>query len=369
MRRIPTTNAKNGDILAQSIYDPKGRVLLKAGNRLTTYLLSKIREQNIHSLYIADAEDDVGSLKDVVSPLVRLEAVHSVREVYEKFIVKTTAEDILDMKNIQFKDSPIISRIMKAADLLIDEVFLNPNAMVEMVSIKSLDNYLYEHAVNVAVLSLLLGMDLHLKEEELNKLVLSALLMDIGMHFVEPAILHSTEALTPEQMEAVKAHPATSHEYLTKKTQLSTAVKHLILQHHERVNGSGYPNGIYGNDIHILARILAITDTYDALTSDRHHRTGYSPDEALEMIMGSAGRLFDFDMVNLFAKRVVAYPVGTYVRLSNNDQGEVVDVNNDIPLRPIVKILRHGSPENKNKEIDLAINLNITIASVIYQLE
>lgn len=369
MRRIPTHSARNGDILAQSIYDPKGRVLLKAGNKLTSYLLSKIKEHHINSLYIADSDDDVGSLKDVVSPLVRLEAVQSVRDIYEKFIAKTTAEDLMEMKRNQFRDSPIITRLMEAAEKLSDEVFLNPNAMVEMVSIKSLDNYLYEHAVNVAVLSLLLGMDLHLKEDDLGKLVLAALLMDIGSHFVDPAILNTPGPLTAEQMDAVKVHPATSHEYLTKKTSLPTAIRHLVLQHHERMDGSGYPNKTTGNEIHYLSRILAITDTYDALTSDRPHRPGYSPDEALEMIMGSAGRKFDFDMVNLFAKRVVAYPVGTYVRLSNNDQGEVVDINVDIPLRPIVKILKPGSPQNTEKEINLAKNLNITVAQVIYQLE
>ncbi len=369
MRRIPTRSARKGDILAQSIYDPKGRVLLKAGNRLTLYLISKIKEHQINSIYIADSDDDVGSLKDVVSPLVRLEAVQSVRSIYEKFIVKTTAEDIKEMKRNQFRESPIITRLMAAAEKLSDEVFLNPNAMVEMVSIKSMENYLYEHAVNVAVLSLLLGMDLHLKEDELGKLVLAALLMDIGSHFLPPDILNTPGPLTAEQMEIVKQHPTTSHEYLTKKTQMPAAVRHLILQHHERMDGSGYPNSTAGVDIHPLARILAITDTYDALTSDRPHRPGFSPNEALEMIMGSAGRQFDFDMVNLFAKRVVAYPVGTYVRLSNNDQGEVIDMNNDIPLRPVVRILKPGSPRNREQEINLVKNLNITVKQVIYQLE
>lgn len=369
MRRIPIASARNGDILAQSVFDPKGRVLLKAGNHLTVYLLAKIKEHNIQSLYIADSEDDVGSLKDVVSPLVRLEAVNSVREIYSKFIIKTTAEDIAELKRNQFRDSPIITKLMAAAEKLCDEVFLNPSAMVEMVSIKSLDNYLYEHAVNVAVLSLLLGLDLHLKEDDLGKLVLAALLMDIGSHFIDSDILNTPGPLTAEQMEAVKKHPATSHEYLSKKTQLPASVRHLILQHHERMDGSGYPHGAIGNEIHQLSRILAITDTYDALTSDRPHRPGYSPDEALEMIMGSAGRLFDFEMVNLFAKRVVAYPVGTYVRLSNNDQGEVIDFNCDIPLRPVIRILKAGSPNNHEKEINLAKNLNVTVSQVIYQLE
>lgn len=368
MRRIPLSSARKGDILAQSVYDPRGRVLLKAGNRLTVYLISKIKEHQIHSLYIADSDDDVGSLKDVVSPLVRLEAVHSVRQIYDNFLTKTTADDIMEMKRHQFRDSPIISKLMQSAEKLSDEVFLNSNAMVEMVSIKSLDNYLYEHAVNVAVLSMLLGMDLHLKEEELGKLVLAALLMDIGSHFVDTDILNTPGPLTPEQMSEVQKHPATSHEYLTKKTQLPASVRHLILQHHERMDGSGYPSGTKGNDIHPLARILAIADTYDALTSDRPHRPGYSPNEALEMIMGSAGRQFDFTMVNLFAKRVVAYPVGTYVRLSNGDQGQVMDMNVDIPLRPVVKILKHA-PGNTEKEINLAKNLNITVTEVIYQLD
>lgn len=368
MRRIPLKNVQKGDILAQSIYDQKGRILLKAGNRLSEGLCSKAYDHNIRSIYVADDEDDVGSLKDVISPLVRIEAVESVRSIYEKFITKTTTKDITEGRAIRFDENPHIVKMMKAAEKLTDEVFLNPKAMVEMVSIKSFDNYLYEHSVNVAVLSLLLGMDLNLKEDALGNLVLAALLMDIGNDFINTDVLHKEGELTPEEFEIIKEHPLKSNEYLDRKTDISMTIRHIIMQHHERIDGSGYPNGVKGDEIHDLAKILAITDSYDALTSDRPWRDAHSPDEALELIMGSAGRLYDFKYVNLFAKRVVAYPIGTYVLLSNGDQAMITDINPDVPLRPIVKILKHAGEDNY-EEIDLCTNLNTTIEKVIYQIE
>jgi len=368
MRRVPLKSVNNGDILAQSIYDHRGRILLKAGNRLNENRCKKAYDHNVRSVYIADDDDDIGSLKDVVSPLVRIEAVESVRSIYEKFINKTTSNDIMEGRTVRFDENPHIVKMMKAAEKLTDEIFLNPTAMVEMVSIKSFDNYHYEHAVNVAVLSLLLGMDLRLKEDDLSKLVLAALLMDIGNDFISDDILNKPSSLTDDEWDIIKTHPEKSCEYLERKTDISTTIRHIILRHHERYDGSGYPNGVKGDEIHEFARIIAIADTYDALTSDRPWREAYSPDEALELIMGSSGTLFDFAYVNLFAKRVVAYPIGTYVLLSNGDQGEVSDINPDVPLRPIVKILKHAT-EGKYETVDLCESLSTTVEKVIYQIE
>lgn len=368
MRRIPLTHIKEGDIVAQSIYDRRGRVLLKAGNRLSKKIADKVHVHNIRSIYITDDDDDVGSLKDVVSPLVRMEAVESIKNIYENFVTNATANDVVSGRTTFFNENPHIVKMMKAASKLTDEIFLNPKAMVEMVNLKSFDNYIYEHATNVAVLSLLLGMDLGLKEDDLNKLVLTALLMDIGNDFIDSKILTKEGELTEEEFEEVKTHPDKSHDYLTRKTDISATIRHIILQHHERIDGSGYPSGAKADEIHVLARIIAIADTYDALTSDRPHRPAHDPSEALEMIMGSAGRLFDFEFVNLFAKRVVAYPVGTYVLLSNGDKGMVIDINADLALRPIVKVLRKAT-EHDQKVFDLSVDLNITVDKVIYQLD
>jgi len=369
MRRVPISEVKDGDILATEVLDLKGRVLLKKGNVLDDYFISKIEEHHVQSVYITDHVDDIETLKDVVSPLVRLKAIDAVRKLYIEFVAQTTVESMYAGSKDYLNENPHILKIMLAADELTDEIFMNPKARIEMVNIKSKHGYMYEHAVSVAVLSLLLGMDLNLKEQELGILVLASLLMDIGNGYVDSDILEKNIPLSDEEIENIRQHPKLSYDFLTHKTQLNPITRHIILQHHERLDGSGYPNGIKDKEIHPLTRIIAITDTYDALTSDRPYRPGYSPNEALEMIMSNAGTLFDFEYAQLFARRVVAFPTGTFVLLSNGDQGEVIDENINIPLRPIIRIKKHKLPDSKYEVLDLKAHLNITIEKVIYQIK
>jgi len=368
MRRVPINDVLEGDILASEVYDSEGRVLLKSGNRLDRYLISKIADHRVQSVYITENIDEESPLDDVVSPLVRLKAIDSVRKIYIEFVAQTTIENMYSGNKDFFNENPHILELMVIADELTDEVINNLKARIEMSSIKSMNNYMYEHSVNVAVLSLLLGMDLHLKEKDLSTLVLGALLMDIGNGYVDSEILDKNASLSEEEIENIRKHPQLSFDFLTNKTQLNYLTRHIILQHHERLDGSGYPHGISGDEIHPFARILAITDTYDALTSDRPYRKSYSPNEALEMIMSNTGTHFDIEYATLFCRRVVAFPVGTYVLLSNGDQGEVIDENIDLPLRPIVSIKKHFDENAKYETIDLKEQLNMTIKKVIYQI-
>lgn len=369
MRRVPLEEVLDGDILASEVYDLKGRVLLKAGSRLNSYLVAKIAEHHVMSVYVADNDADVNTLSEVVSPLVRMRAIEAVREMYIGFVTETSVQNIYDGQKNPLNENPHILKVMLAADELTDEVFINPQARVTMVNIKSGHNYMYEHAVNVAVLSLLLGMDLHLKEHELNSLVLAALLMDIGNGYMDSEILNKTTILTDAEKEIIRLHPKLSYDFLTNKTNLNAVTRHIVLQHHERIDGSGYPRGAMKDQIHALTRIIAITDTYDALTSDRPYRKGYSPNEALEMIMSNAGTLFDFEYANLFSRRVVAFPTGTYVLLSNGDQGEVIGENTNLPLRPLICIKKHALASADYTFLDLKLELNITIEKVIYQIK
>lgn len=369
MRRIPLEELKPGDIVGQPIYDEQGRILLKAGIAVSTRLIEKIETLQIQSVYIADSQEDIGSLHDVISPTIRHEAIKTVKRVYDSFVSEETIRNSQNLRKRSFSENEHIINLNSTVEAILLEVFSNKNAIVEMVDIKKMDNYLYEHAVNTAVLSLLIGLELQLSERDLRRLIVAALLMDVGNKLIDQSLFDITGPLKMDQYKQIQQHVRKGFDFIKDYSDVPVNVRNLILQHHERMNGSGYPMGLRGESIDPLARIIAIADTYDALTSDRPYRHAYPPSEALEKIMGDAGTLYDFKIVNLFAKRVLAFPNGTFVKLSNGDVGEVIASNKDIPLRPVVEILKHGNPEDDYLTLDLKHNLSVVIEHVVYRAE
>jgi HD-GYP domain-containing protein (c-di-GMP phosphodiesterase class II) len=368
MRRIPLNEVKIGEIIGQAIYDDQGRILLKAGITITDRLLKKIEAQQILSIYIADDADDLESLSDIISPQLRNDAIKQVKNIYQEFVTEETERNIKAGKVNLFRENQHITNLAKMVEDILAEVFSNKNAVVEMVNIKKMDNYLYEHAVNTAVLSLLIGLEIHLNEQELRRLIIASLLMDVGNNLIDQAPLTKKGPLDNKERHIIETHVRKGFDFIRSYSDIPVNTRNLILQHHERIDGSGYPSGLVDREIDKLAKIIAIADAYDALTSDRPYRPAYHPNEALEKIMGDAGKLYDFSLVNVFAKRVLAYPVGTYVKLSNGDIGEVIAINKDIPLRPVVELLKTVSNTNAIT-VDLKAELSIVIEHVVYHIE
>lgn len=157
------------------------------------------------------------------------------------------------------------------------------------------------------------------------------------------------------------------YDQINDNTTFNAHVKSIIMHHHERINGTGYPNGLMGSDIHPLAKIVMLADVYDAMTSDRPHRLAHTQQEALEYIMAQAGEIFDFNIANAFSRKLVPYPVDSYVMLSNLEEGVVVRNNPNHPLRPIIRITSQSMDEAmQNSSIDLLEHNNIVIKKNIY---
>ena len=231
-----------------------------------------------------------------------------------------------------------------------------------------MDNYTYQHCVNVAILSLMLGIQLNLKKQELYDLCMGGILHDVGKIFIDREIIQKPGRLSFEEMEAMKQHSFKGYEYLKDSTDISSNIKVMVLQHHEKFNGQGYPDCRKGEEINKLARVVSIADVYDALTSDRPYRKAMSPNDALEYIMAGGDSQFDYKMVRAFSKMIVPYPEGTIVRLSNNDIALVEEVDIFFPLRPKVKVIKSLNPSNIGKSYDLEKELNIVIIAVQYEI-
>ncbi len=203
-------------------------------------------------------------------------------------------------------------------------------------------NFLYAHSVNVLILSLKVGLGLRYDKSQLVELGLAAFLHDIGMAKVPEEILNKSEKLAPEEYEQVKQHPFYSVTLLEKTKDLDPIILEAISQQHERIDGSGYPKGTSGEKVNPYARVVGLVDVYEALTHPRPYRKHYPPDEAMKLIAYSTGGSFRSEVVDILkalTKELSLYPVGSYVQLNTKEIGQVLKVNKNFPLLPLVEVL------------------------------
>lgn len=190
-----------------------------------------------------------------------------------------------------------------------------------------------------------------------------AMLHDIGKLWVPESVLNKTDKLTKPEWEIMKSHATWGHQALSRQHELSYLVAHCAYQHHERIDGSGYPRGLKGDQVHIFGKIIAVADVYDAMVMHRSYRAGMVPAQVMEYLFSQAGIAFDLDLVSIFSKRVALYPLGTSVTLSDGRSGIVVSIYDQIPLRPVVRIVQDELKEGALQEdVDLTKQLNLTIA-------
>jgi HD-GYP domain-containing protein (c-di-GMP phosphodiesterase class II) len=254
-----------------------------------------------------------------------------------------------------------LGKAVKAAKLesMVEEISSsvqrNPHAFMAITRMKNSGEYLYQHALSVCALMIGLAQQMHLSPDDIRKAGLAGLLMDMGMAHVPQEVWDKDAPLTPEEWDVVKSHTTLAHEFLTLGGEMPAEVLDVCLNHHERLDGSGYPNGLAGEQIGMFARMAAICDSYDAMTSTRLHRSGDDPSRALLKIDEDAGTLFDAEVFQAFQRAVGIYPIGSLVRLRSHRLAIVVEQNPDdltLPkVRPFYSLADRAF--EKSEDIDL----------------
>lgn len=291
MRFVPINSVKEGSLLAKTIFDKEGRILLAEGIKLTESLLKRVKANNIYSLYIHD-EYSQNEIEDIIKPELRQRSIKLIKETFSNFTNGVSPNSYISKKQavaIKYEYTQSINQVVK---LILDEVLSKKNIFVSLVDIKSMDNYTYEHSVNVTILSLIIGIELNLNRDQLFDLAVGAMLHDLGKTLVPIEILSKTGVLQANEYEMVKSHTTKGYEFLKDNIDISGIARMIVLQHHERIDGKGYPLEIKGSEINNHAKIVTIADVYDALTSDRPFRRAMSPNEALEYLMGGDRYIF-----------------------------------------------------------------------------
>lgn len=323
MRYITIENAKAGMMVGKSIYNEKGSVLVNYRVKLTDKLIDRMKEMGLPGLYIDDDLSKDITVEDLISDELGVKATKALRKMD-------------------------IDAALTVASEITEELALNGDVNVNLVSLRTTSDYTYKHSVHVATLSVLTGIAIGLKKTMLKELAAAALLHDIGKVNIPAAILEKPGPLTEEEYEMVKSHSEMGYEKLKSNLNISSKTKMGVFMHHENVNGTGYPMGLRGDQIYMFAKIIHIADVYDAITNERVYKKAQSPREAVEFLMNNSGIMFQPEYVKAFITYIPFYPKGRNVELSDGSIAVVVENRQQNTLYPVVRRLSDG------KTIDLS---------------
>lgn len=352
MKLVRISNVKPGEELAQSIISSEGNILLKSGIALNAVYINRLEKMGVHFIYVKDENLEDIEPEDPEFIGLKAEAIKAISGVFTK---------------VQSSSKTQISDTVNIMENMVDYLTCNKGVTaIHLTELKTYDNYTFMHSLNSSVIGLYFGVEKKFTKNMLVDLGVGTILHDIGKVKVPHKILNKQGRLTPEEFEIMKKHPEYGYKILRDVKGISERAKSIVLQHHEKIDGTGYPYGVTGDKISYYAKIACISDVYDALVSDRVYRKGFPPHEAYEIIMMNSGKMLDPELVKIFQSNFSMYPLGVEVRLNNGCKGFVVGHNKGFPDRPIIRVLENLRGEKINPiEIDLLRIINMSITGVV----
>lgn len=260
------------------------------------------------------------------------------------------------MDDIKSGDRLDVDKLSEGVDTLLDSITRNPAAVPWIMELRRKSDYSYQHALGCAVWAATFGRHLGLEREDLRDLAIGGLLCDVGKLRLSSLLLSKPGLLAESDWDLLRSHVAEGCRIVEATPGLSPNILQMVAHHHERHDGSGYPNGLRGGEIPIFARIIGLIDSYDAMTSIRPHALSRSPHEVVMDLYQSRDRLFQAELVEQFIRTSGIYPTGSLVELSNGAVGVVMSVHSLKRLRPCVMLLldEHKRPLPEFRAIDLS---------------
>lgn len=377
MKKVPLAELKSGVVLDEDLLGTDLQLLLRRGSKLTDYIIDKLRERGVQ--YVVTASNQFEE-KDEVS-LDEHHFLVQIRKNLSRIYERSEIESVLPLELIEktintlrdvFKDSRMgvfrnLDSVESEIEDLFKEVVNTSGRAINIYSMSQYSDFLYWHAVNVTALMVIIYRDDPVYGKLLKEIALGSLLHNIGMMRIPVSIFNKPGQLTQREFAMVMEHPRYSYQMIKDNTNLSGEIHHMVLEHHERFDGSGYPQRLYHDAIHPLALMLSICDTYVALTSERLHRKRLSPNQAISNIIIRSFDVFGSSTVNQFLRYVGLYPVGSIVRLNDGRYAVVFAISADHPTRPVVKVIYDGNlnPIDPAEKIDLSEQSEIYVLSPI----
>lgn len=251
----------------------------------------------------------------------------NAKSIQEKIIKSLRAHKTLNVKQLE-----------ENTNKMVDSIFRNQDALSCMSQLRDKDSYLVDHALNCSVLMSIFAKHLEIDANIIQELTLGAFLHDIGKVRIDDSVLNKPGELTEQEFDEVKTHVSHGLKILEDSPNISNIAMTLVREHHERLNGLGYPMHLIGDDISKYGRMMAIVDSYDAMTSDRPYKKGVFPIQAFKKLLRKCPDYYDEALVNEFIKCLGVYPVGTLVKLTSGKLGIISQLNSGKPLTPCVRV-------------------------------
>lgn len=230
------------------------------------------------------------------------------------------------------------ARIDPLVDAIADSVARNTSALIGLARLKTADDYTYMHSVAVCAMMIALARKLGLDEGSVRSAGVAGLLHDVGKMLVPSTVLNKPGKLTDAEFSVIKGHPSKGHAFLLQASTIDPVALDVCLHHHEKVDGSGYPKGLSGARISLMAKMGAVCDVYDAITSNRPYKAGWDPSESLRQMGQWTSTHFAPDVFQAFARTLGIYPVGSLVQLNSGHIGVVTEQSSSSLMTPVVKL-------------------------------
>ena len=326
IKNIKFSELKDGMIVAKDV-EQSGRVVLKKGLKMTQSMIEKLnRVYVIGEVYVYEKEDERTPEEKKILEFNKIE--NEFTEISDKLNksfdkISTDSDDFLnDIREFSRR----IQEEIKAQDLIIKNIVLHGSG----------SDVIYRHGVNVSALCTLLGIWLGMNKSQINLLVYSSILHDCGKIKLEPKILNKPGKLTDNEYKEIKKHSIIGYDMVKKLQYIDKSVSYGVLMHHERLDGSGYPLGLKGDEIHPFGKIIAIADVFDAINSDRGYKSKKAPFEALRIVKEESIGKLDYKYVQVFLEHIINYYLGEEVILNNGDRCKILQMNANEIQRPLV---------------------------------
>ncbi len=359
-RYIPLRVVQPGMLIDQAIIDRAGRVLIARRTPLEDFHIDALKKMGLSGVYIREGEEEEAE-EDSGQPLIP----EAVQKKYEQVKVDDPAKVKISesVRNRVAQGIQYLYQDTQSADFtdatrsitndLMKSISDNDAIAVDISELKVSDEYTFKHSVDVATMSMIVAKKYGLSNQQVSEIGVAGLLHDIGKSKIPNEVLNKAGRLTDEEFDLMRQHSVLGYRILDDKQDLSKEIKMGVLQHHEKINGKGYPMKVTGDKISLFARIISVSDIYDALVTERPYKKPFSPRDAVEMIMSMTEEL-DINAMKCFMESVILYPVGTIVALSNGESARVIENVSHTVLRPKVMEIKTGKIYDLANDISCA---------------
>ena len=365
-KRILTSRATQNMIVADDVYTSDDKLVIPEGTVLTEDIIDSLKEYGVFAIRIKVDDDgnNAAAENEKVTPAgdealneQRQEIKNSAEQEHESFLKQVKESKEFEVFHSAFVDSVdnlknVFSKVVMHNEQIDGESILsdvenvvskgrNSIHILDMLQcMRGYDDVTYVHSVNVALLSNMIGRIVYpdISDEELKVLTLAGLLHDIGKMMVPDNIIQKKGRLTLPEYNLVKTHVLFGNNILKGIDNLDPRIAEVAMRHHERCDGTGYPGGYKREQIEPFARIVAIADTYDAMTSDRAYRAAICPFDVIEMFEREGIVKYDVAFLLPFLEKAVQAYMNTDVRLSTNQIGKVIMINKNESSKPVVQV-------------------------------